>query len=129
MPCPDLGLKRNDLNFRPSADRLNEVLAVLYLAFNEGHLASGGGAAERRNLAEDALWLTNLLVRLMPDEPEPVGLLVLMRLQLARAATRFDATGRLVLLQDQDRSRWDHRAIAESEGSCSACAPEMPVAY
>jgi RNA polymerase sigma factor (sigma-70 family) len=96
------------------AERLDEVLAVLYLAFNEGHLASGGDAAERRDLAEDALWLTNLLVRLMPDEPEPVGLLVLMRLQLARASTRFDPTGRLILLQDQDRSRWDHGAIAES---------------
>jgi RNA polymerase sigma factor (sigma-70 family) len=96
------------------AERLDEVLAVLYLAFNEGHLASGGDAAERRDLAEDALWLTNLLVRLMPDEPEPVGLLVLMRLQLARASTRFDETGRLILLQDQDRSRWDHAAIAES---------------
>jgi RNA polymerase sigma factor (sigma-70 family) len=96
------------------AERLDEVLAVLYLAFNEGHLASGGDAAERRDLAEDALWLTNLLVRLMPDEPEPVGLLVLMRLQLARASTRFDQTGRLILLQDQDRRRWDHGVIAES---------------
>jgi RNA polymerase sigma factor (sigma-70 family) len=96
------------------AERLNEVLAVLYLAFNEGHLSSGGDAAERRNLAEDALWLTNLLVRLMPDEPEPVGLLALMRLQLARASTRFDPSGRLVLLQAQDRSRWDHASIAES---------------
>jgi RNA polymerase sigma-70 factor (ECF subfamily) len=95
-------------------ERLNEVLAVLYLTFNEGHLASGGEAAERRNLAEDALWLTNLLVRLMPDQPEPVGLLVLMRLQLARASTRFDPGGRLVLLQEQDRSRWDHTAIRES---------------
>lgn len=96
------------------AERLGEVLAVLYLAFNEGHLASSGDAPERRNLAEDALWLTNLLVRLMPDEPEPVGLLALMRIQLARASTRFDATGRLILLQDQDRRRWDHAAIAES---------------
>ncbi len=96
------------------AGRLDQVLAVLYLAFNEGHLASNGEQAERRNLAEDALWLTNLLVRLMPDEPEPVGLLVLMRIQLARASTRFDTTGRLVLLQEQDRRRWDHAAIAES---------------
>ena len=97
-------------------ERLNEVLAVLYLTFNEGHLASGGDAAERRNLAEDALWLTNLLVRLMPDQAEPVGLLALMRLQLARASTRFDASGRLVLLQEQDRSRWDHAAIREATG-------------
>lgn len=96
------------------AERLNEVLAVLYLAFNEGHLSSSAETGERRNLAEDALWLTHLLVRLMPNEPEPVGLLALMRLQLARASTRFDSTGRLVLLQDQDRDRWDHRAIGES---------------
>jgi len=95
-------------------DRLAEVLAVLYLAFNEGFLASGGGAGERRDLAEDALWLTNLLVRLMPDEPEAIGLLALMRLQLARAQTRFDGAGVLVLLKDQDRSRWDHEAINES---------------
>jgi RNA polymerase sigma factor (sigma-70 family) len=96
------------------AERLDQVLAVLYLAFNEGHLASSGEQAERRNLAEDALWLTNLLVRLIPDEPEPIGLLALMRIQLARASTRFDPSGRLVLLQDQDRSQWDHAAIAES---------------
>ncbi|HET9849678.1 MAG TPA: DUF6596 domain-containing protein [Candidatus Dormibacteraeota bacterium] len=98
------------------AERLGEVLAVLYLTFNEGHIASTGGRGERRDLAEDALWLTNLLVRLMPGEPEPIGLLVLMRLQLARAMTRFDMTGRLVLLQDQDRGRWDRVAIAEATG-------------
>jgi RNA polymerase sigma-70 factor (ECF subfamily) len=96
------------------AERLEQVLAVLYLAFNEGHLASSGHQAERRNLAEDALWLTNLLVHLMPEEAEPIGLLALMRIQLARASTRFDPSGRLVLLQDQDRRRWDHVAISES---------------
>jgi predicted RNA polymerase sigma factor len=95
-------------------ERLGEVLAVLYLTFNEGHLASDGASAERRNLAEDARWLTNLLVRLMPDEPETIGLLALMEIQLARSSTRFDATGRLVLLQDQERDRWDHAAIAEA---------------
>jgi len=96
------------------AERLGEVLAVLYLTFNEGYLASSGATAERRNLAEDAVWLTNLLVRLMPDEPEAIGLLVLMRLQLARAAARFDGAGRLVLLQEQDRSLWDRSAIREA---------------
>ena len=96
------------------ADRLGEVLAVLYLTFNEGYLASSGAAPERRELAEDALWLTNLLVRLMPDEPEAIGLLALMRLHLARAQTRFDTNGGLVLLKDQDRSRWDHAAIKEA---------------
>jgi RNA polymerase sigma-70 factor (ECF subfamily) len=98
------------------ADRLGEVLAVLYLTFNEGYLASSGAAPERRELAEDALWLTNLLHRLMPDEPEVIGLLALMRLHLARAHTRFDASGGLVLLKNQDRSRWDHAAIKEAVG-------------
>ena len=91
--------------------RLNEVLSVLYLVFNEGYLASGGEAPERRDLARDAEWLTSLLARLMPDEPEVLGLLALMRLHLARAEARFAADGSLVLLRDQDRSLWDRRAI------------------
>ena len=94
------------------ADRLDEVLAVLYLAFNEGYLSTGGAAAARRDLAHDAEWLASLLVRLMPEEPEAVGLLALMRLHLARAEGRFDDAGHLVLLRDQDRRRWDHAAIA-----------------
>lgn len=92
-------------------DRLAEILAVLYLLFNEGYVAST--APERRDLAEDARWLADLVVRLMPDEPEAIGLLALMGLQLARADARFTGDGRLVLLQDQDRSKWDRRAIAE----------------
>src|SRR5258708_36406892 len=79
--------------------------------FNEGYVAST--TAERRDLAEDARWLAQLIVRLMPDEPEAVGLLALMTLQLAGAAARFTPEGRLVLLEDQDRSRWDHAAIAD----------------
>src|SRR5205823_5215476 len=86
--------------------RLEQVLAVLYLVFNEGYLASAGEAAERRDLAQDAAWLASLLVRLMPDEPEAIGLLTLMRLHLARADSRFAADGSLVLLPDQDRSTW-----------------------
>ncbi len=93
-------------------ERLGEVLAVLYLMFNEGYLASGGNTPARRDLAEDAAWLAALLVRLLPGEPEPLGLLALMRLHLARAEARFDAAGELVLLRDQDRSRWDRRQIA-----------------
>ncbi|HVD01855.1 MAG TPA: RNA polymerase sigma factor [Candidatus Dormibacteraeota bacterium] len=92
--------------------RLAEVLAVLYLLFNEGYLASGGPAPDRRDLAVDAEWLASLLVRLLPGEPEAIGLLALMRLHLARAGSRFDADGRLILLRDQDRSTWDRRAIA-----------------
>ncbi len=92
--------------------RLAQVLAVLYLVFNEGYLASAGDQAERRDLTLDAEWLASLLARLLPDEPEVLGLLALIRLHRARADARFDARGRLVLLRDQDRSRWDGAAIA-----------------
>jgi len=94
--------------------RLGEVLSVLYLVFNEGYLASSGESAERRDLARDAEWLTSLVARLMPDEPEVLGLLALMRLHLARADARFGPDGSLVLLPDQDRSRWDAAAIGAS---------------
>jgi RNA polymerase sigma-70 factor (ECF subfamily) len=94
-------------------ERLAEVLAVVYLMFNEGYLSSAGGAQpESRDLTEDAAWLGALLVRLYPREPEPAGLLALMRLHLARARARFDAEGELVLLADQDRSRWDVAKVA-----------------
>ena len=99
---------------RDLAERLDEVLAVLYLMFNEGYLATAGEQATRRDLAEDAAWLAGLMVRLMPDEPEALGLLALMRLHLARARGRFDDAGNLVLLQDQDRSRWDQERIASA---------------
>jgi RNA polymerase sigma-70 factor (ECF subfamily) len=92
--------------------RLEQVLAVLYLVFNEGYLASSGEVADRRELARDAEWLTSLLVRLMPDEAEPLGLLALMRLHLARVEARFAPDGSLILLPDQDRSRWDSAVIA-----------------
>ncbi|MGH2417369.1 MAG: RNA polymerase sigma factor, partial [Candidatus Limnocylindria bacterium] len=94
--------------------RLGEVLRVLYLVFNEGYLASSGEAPERRDLARDAEWLTSLVARLMPDEPEVIGLLALMRLHLARADARFGTDGSLVLLPDQDRSRWDSAAIDDA---------------
>jgi RNA polymerase sigma-70 factor (ECF subfamily) len=92
--------------------RLQEVLVVLYLLFNEGYLASGGPAAHRRDLTTDAEWLASLLAQLLPEEPEVLGLLALMRLHLARAGARFDDSGLLVLLRDQDRSRWNRTAIA-----------------
>ena len=94
-------------------ERLEEVLAVLYLTFNEGYLSTEGGP-QRRELAADAQWLAGLLSRLMPHDPEVMGLLALMRLHIARADARFDAGGRLLLLKDQDRSLWDHRAIVEA---------------
>jgi RNA polymerase sigma-70 factor (ECF subfamily) len=95
------------------AGRLTEVLTVIYLLFNEGYLATTGPPAAR-DLAEDADWLASLLHQLMPAEPEVAGLLALIRLHRARAATRFGADGGLVLLQDQDRSRWDREAIADA---------------
>ena len=99
---------------RDMAERLNEVLAVLYLMFNEGYLATAGKQASRRDVAEDAAWLAGLMVRLMPDEPEALGLLALMRLHLARARARFDDAGNLILLQDQDRDRWDRERITSA---------------
>ncbi|MGP3964801.1 RNA polymerase sigma factor [Nonomuraea sp. 3N208] len=97
-------------------ERLSEVLAVIYLLFNEGYLSSTGERAHARDLVEDAEWLAALLVNLMPREPEAAGLLALIRLHRARGAARFDAQGRLVLLADQDRSLWDRQAIEEATG-------------
>jgi RNA polymerase sigma factor (sigma-70 family) len=98
------------------ADRLAEVLAVVYLVFNEGYLASAGRQPARRDLAAQAVALARLLHRLMPREPEVLGLLALMLLHESRAATRFDGWGRLVRLADQDRSRWNAELIAEATG-------------
>ncbi len=95
-------------------DRRDEVLAVIYLVFNEGYLASAGRTPARRDLAAQAVALTRLLHRLMPREPEVLGLLALLSLHESRAATRFDGSGRLVRLQDQDRTRWDLRQAAEA---------------
>ncbi len=94
-------------------ERLGSVLAVLYLMFNEGYLSRGAELATRRDLAEDAAWLASLVAALMPDQPEVLGLLALMKLNLARSAARFDADGEMVLLPDQDRGLWDRTLIAE----------------
>jgi predicted RNA polymerase sigma factor len=94
------------------ADRLPAVLAVVYLIFNEGYAAHSGDALVRLDLCEEALRLGHMLVELMPLEPEVLGLVALMELQTSRAATRADADGNLVLLADQDRSRWDRSRIA-----------------
>jgi RNA polymerase sigma-70 factor (ECF subfamily) len=98
------------------ADRLAEVLAVVYLVFNEGYLASAGRQPARRDLAAQAVALTRLLHRLMPREPEVLGLLALLLLHESRAATRFDGWGRLIRLADQDRARWNRALIAEATG-------------
>jgi RNA polymerase sigma-70 factor (ECF subfamily) len=93
--------------------RLGEVLAVIYLLLNEGYLSTAE-RAESRDLVDDAEWLATLLHHLMPTEPEVAGLLALIRLHRARSDARFDLDGGLVLLEHQDRSRWDHRAIADA---------------
>ena len=93
------------------AERLEEVLAVLYLMFNEGYLATGRRGAVDRDLATEAEWLASLVVQLLPGEPEALGLLALMRFHVARAAARFDRDGNIVLLKDQERWKWDREKI------------------
>jgi RNA polymerase sigma-70 factor, ECF subfamily len=94
-------------------ERLRAVLAVLYLVFNEGYSATAGDALIRRELCEEAIRLTKLLAILMPDEAEALGLLALMLLQDSRREARTGPGGELVLLEDQDRSLWDHARISE----------------
>jgi RNA polymerase sigma factor (sigma-70 family) len=95
-------------------ERLAAVLAVVYLVFNEGYLASAGRTPARRDLAAQAVSLARLLHRLMPREPEVLGLLALLLLHESRAAARFDGWGRLIRLADQDRRRWDASLAADA---------------
>jgi RNA polymerase sigma-70 factor, ECF subfamily len=94
-------------------ERLDAVMAVVYLVFNEGYAASFGDRLVRGELCGEAIRLGRMLVELMPDQAEPKGLLALMLLHDARRATRVDAEGRLLTLEEQDRSRWDRDLIAE----------------
>src|SRR5690606_32823486 len=102
-------------------DRLPPVLAVLYLIFNEGHTATSGDGLVREDLCAEAIRLTRLLAELMPDEPEVLGLLALLVLTESRRVARTAADGRLVLLADQDRTRWDGALIAEGQALVRAC--------
>lgn len=121
----------------PTADllpeRLDGVLAVLYLIANEGYLASHGDRLQRLDLAAEAIRLTRLVVALLPDADEARSLLALLLLQHARSAARTDAAGDLVPLPDQDRSRWDAAGIAEGmamlERAGPAGAPGPPGPY
>lgn len=95
------------------AERLRSVAAVLYLMFNEGYSATGGDAPMRAPLCDEAIRLARLLVRIAPGDPAILGLLALMLLQHARTEARLDADGAIVLLEAQDRSRWDRAMINE----------------
>ncbi|HEY2690880.1 MAG TPA: RNA polymerase sigma factor [Streptosporangiaceae bacterium] len=97
-------------------ERASGVLAVLYLLFNEGYAATAGTDLVRQNLCAEAIRLARLLVRLMPGEPEPEGLLALMLLHHSRRRTRTDDAGELVTLEHQDRGRWDASEIGEGVG-------------
>jgi RNA polymerase sigma-70 factor, ECF subfamily len=102
-------------------DRLDAVLNAIALIFTEGHTATAGDTLVRVDLTTEAIRLGRVLVELMPDEPEAVGLLALMLLTDARRPARVAAAGSMVRLADQDRSRWDGELIAEGHALVRAC--------
>jgi len=102
-------------------DRLTSVLAVIYLIFNEGYAATSGDRLIRDDLCREAIRLGRLLAELMPDEPEPAGLLALMLLIQARRHARTAPAGELVPLAEQDRSLWDRQLIAEGQAIVRRC--------
>jgi RNA polymerase sigma-70 factor (ECF subfamily) len=107
-------------------DRLEIVLQVIYLVFTQGYAPASGDAVVRPDLADEAIRLARLLVELLP-EPEALGLLALLLLQDSRRATRATADGELILLADQDRSRWDRARIAEGAALLRRASSAGPV--
>ena len=105
-------------------ERLDGVLRVLYLVFNEGYTASSGDSLIRRELCAEAIRLARVVVSLLPDEPEARGLLALMLLHDARRDARVGPAGELILLDDQDRGRWDAARIAEGRALVAAALGE-----
>ena len=102
-------------------DRLGSVLAAISLIFTEGHTATSGAALVRTDLSHEAIRLGRVLVELMPDEPEALGLLALMLLTDSRRPARVAADGSMVRLADQDRTLWDRDLVAEGHGLVRAC--------
>jgi RNA polymerase sigma-70 factor (ECF subfamily) len=119
-------IKDAGIPYRVPADhelpgRLPDVLAVVYLVFNEGYAASAGDALVRQELCAEAIRLARLLAALMPDEPEVSGLLALLLLTESRRGARTTPDGQLILLPDQDRGRWDAALIGEGQRIVRAC--------
>src|SRR4051794_27838405 len=103
------------------AGRLDDVLTVVALMYNEAYVSTTG-VSHDRNLGDDAVWLAGVIATSLPDQAEAWGLAALLTVQHARSGARFDASGALVLLRDQDRSLWDREAIAAGEAMLDRAA-------
>jgi RNA polymerase sigma-70 factor (ECF subfamily) len=126
----DAGIRLRVPDPREQPTRLASVLCAIYLTFTEGHWPHGTGAVVRADLCEEALRLARRLHSLLPEEPEVAGLLALILLTSARSAARADQDGAMILLNDQDRSRWDQARLGEGRSLVeTALAQHRPGAY